>query len=209
MNARAQRPPGRPRDQEKRAAILAAATACFLELGFARATMDAVAARAGVSKLTVYNHFASKEALFRALVAAKCDEHFAPAAFESLASLGAAAALNRVAVAFVELMGSPDVLALHRVLLAGTPPDPAISRAFYDSGPAPTLAALARLLKAFHRSGELAVPDADVAADHFFALLEGKWHLRALLQLPPVPGRRQLRAHAARGVAVFLRAYAP
>ena len=54
---------------EKRAAILSAASQLFLELGFERATVDRIAQAAGVSKLTVYSHFADKEGLFVALIA--------------------------------------------------------------------------------------------------------------------------------------------
>lgn len=52
---------GRP---EKRKAITRAATAVFGREGYVRASMDAIAAEAGVSKRTVYNHFADKETLF-------------------------------------------------------------------------------------------------------------------------------------------------
>ncbi|KQN95823.1 MULTISPECIES: TetR/AcrR family transcriptional regulator [Stenotrophomonas] len=52
----------------KRAAILRAAVAEFRELGFAGTSMDRVAAAAGVSKRTVYNHFASKDELFTAIL---------------------------------------------------------------------------------------------------------------------------------------------
>ena len=48
----------------KRAAILEAAVAEFRHAGYAATSMDRVAASAGVSKRTVYNHFPSKEALF-------------------------------------------------------------------------------------------------------------------------------------------------
>jgi TetR/AcrR family transcriptional regulator of autoinduction and epiphytic fitness len=48
----------------KRAAIIDAAVAEFRQSGFAATSMDKVAASAGVSKRTVYNHFPSKEALF-------------------------------------------------------------------------------------------------------------------------------------------------
>ena len=48
----------------KRRIILRGAKAVFLSRGFAGANMDAVAAKAGVSKMTLYRHFASKEALF-------------------------------------------------------------------------------------------------------------------------------------------------
>ncbi|QQP99058.1 TetR/AcrR family transcriptional regulator [Lysobacter enzymogenes] len=48
----------------KRAAILDAAIAEFRQAGYEATSMDRVAASAGVSKRTVYNHFPSKEVLF-------------------------------------------------------------------------------------------------------------------------------------------------
>ena len=48
----------------KRAAILEAAVAEFRQSGYETTSMDRIAASAGVSKRTVYNHFPSKEALF-------------------------------------------------------------------------------------------------------------------------------------------------
>src|SRR5690348_17437726 len=65
--------PGRPKDLEKRAAILEAAKRLFPQHGFEGTSMDAVAAEAGVSKLTVYSHFGGKEALFIETVRCKCD----------------------------------------------------------------------------------------------------------------------------------------
>jgi AcrR family transcriptional regulator len=53
---------------EKTAAILDGAMQIFLTEGYAGTTMDKIAAAAGVSKPTVYNHFTDKEALFNALV---------------------------------------------------------------------------------------------------------------------------------------------
>ena len=52
----------------KRAAVISAAIEEFLAAGFNATSMDRVAARAGVSKRTVYNHFPSKEALFAAIM---------------------------------------------------------------------------------------------------------------------------------------------
>lgn len=48
----------------KRAAIVDAAVAEFRQSGYETTSMDRIAASAGVSKRTVYNHFPSKEALF-------------------------------------------------------------------------------------------------------------------------------------------------
>ncbi|PFH20017.1 MULTISPECIES: TetR/AcrR family transcriptional regulator [Burkholderia] len=52
----------------KRAAIIDAAIEEFLAAGYDATSMDRIAARADVSKRTVYNHFPSKEALFAAIL---------------------------------------------------------------------------------------------------------------------------------------------
>lgn len=52
----------------KRAAIISAAIEEFLQAGYDATSMDRIAARADVSKRTVYNHFPSKEALFAAIL---------------------------------------------------------------------------------------------------------------------------------------------
>jgi AcrR family transcriptional regulator len=57
------RRPGRPRDVRADRAILEATLDLVGEIGLAGLTVDAVAARAGVSKATIYRRWASKEAL--------------------------------------------------------------------------------------------------------------------------------------------------
>lgn len=52
----------------RRAAILRAAATAFAARGFAATSMDDVAAAAGVTRLIVYRHFASKEALYGAVL---------------------------------------------------------------------------------------------------------------------------------------------
>lgn len=53
---------------ERRAALITAAKDAFAERGFAATSMDDVAAAAGVSRLIVYRHFESKEALYEVVV---------------------------------------------------------------------------------------------------------------------------------------------
>src|SRR3546814_15424608 len=54
--------------EQKRAAILTAAVDVFLRGGYEAAGMDAIATEAGVAKQTIYNHFGSRDGLFRAIV---------------------------------------------------------------------------------------------------------------------------------------------
>ena len=60
--------PGRPKDSVKREEIVSAATLLFMENGYGLTSMEAVAKQAGVSKLTIYSHFADKSELFRAII---------------------------------------------------------------------------------------------------------------------------------------------
>ena len=64
------RPVGRPRDARAHAAILSAAIALTREVGYDALAMDAVAARAGVGKATIYRYWSGKEMLMAEAVEA-------------------------------------------------------------------------------------------------------------------------------------------
>src|SRR4051794_8894253 len=66
---------GRPRDPRRREAILAAAVALVGELGYDRVTVDALAARAGVSKPTIYRRWpgGKQEIVVEAIHAKRAD----------------------------------------------------------------------------------------------------------------------------------------
>lgn len=77
------RGPGRPRAEERdlrNEAILEAATEVFLEQGFARASTDEIASRAGASKQTLYSLYPSKAALFAALMKCRSEKLVDPVA---------------------------------------------------------------------------------------------------------------------------------
>lgn len=63
MSDTKKKPPGRPRSAQSHQAILQAALELLAEVGFAAMSMDAIAARAGVGKTTIYRRYASKEEL--------------------------------------------------------------------------------------------------------------------------------------------------
>src|SRR5262249_56151890 len=75
---------GTDRSGRKRRAIMDAATTLFLRQGYPGTSMDQIAARAGVSKQTVYKHFADKERLFVEIVVAIVDEAAHPVPAEAL-----------------------------------------------------------------------------------------------------------------------------
>ncbi|HEY7092471.1 MAG TPA: TetR/AcrR family transcriptional regulator, partial [Ktedonobacterales bacterium] len=127
------------RARAKRDQIRAAAQRLFLELGYERASMDAIARAAGVSKQTLYRYYATKEQLFVDVLRALTIERFqreAPAAFAEQPITGPAdleAALLAFATSAVEHVLSPAYVALLRTLIAEAPRFPQIAGHFRSS----------------------------------------------------------------------------
>jgi len=65
--------------QQRRTAMLDAAEQLFAEVGFSRATMDAIATRAGIGVATIYKYFGSKAGLLEALIRPDMELAFAEA----------------------------------------------------------------------------------------------------------------------------------
>ena len=72
---------GRPKDLEKRQRILMSAKHLFLKLGFHGSSMNQIAREAGVTKLTVYNHFQDKATLFSCAIEETCESLLKSTAF--------------------------------------------------------------------------------------------------------------------------------
>lgn len=208
MNAAPERctGPGRPKDLEKRAAILEAAKRLFPQHGFEGTSMDAVAAEAGVSKLTVYSHFGGKEALFIETVHCKCDGMMTSALFEVDPHAPVRGQLLGVARAFFEMMMSGEALGMHRTLVASSRQSPKLAKLFWEAGPVQVQAALAAMLKKEVDARQLDIADTRRAASQFFALLKGEHHARMLFGCGQ-PSQAETEAHLEATVEMFLRAY--
>lgn len=210
MNLSTPRPtnPGRPKDPEKRAAILEAAVTLFLARGYEGVSMDAIAHTAGVSKLTVYSHFEDKESLFAASVTECCEQQLPHRLFFPSADLPVAEALQMIGHGFMELVMDERAITLHRVVIGQAGQNPRLTEIFYSAGARRTLQDMEDFLRQVDQSGALRLPDPARAAEHFFCLLKGLRHLRVLVGLSPKPTRAEREAHVDEVVAMFMRAYA-
>lgn len=121
---------------EKRDAILEAARPIFLREGWAGASLERVAAESGISKMTVYRHFRSKEELFEALIAAMCRHMQAQSEQAPLGSAERPAdeRLRAEALAFTAALTQPEALAMYRLIVADGWRYPALARMFEQSG---------------------------------------------------------------------------
>lgn len=93
---------------DKATQILNGALQEFLAQGYAGTSMDRVAATAGVSKPTVYNHFQDKEGLFRALVQRIAQERFQLAFHPEVLQGSARQGLRRLLALILETIAADD-----------------------------------------------------------------------------------------------------
>ena len=197
---------GRPRDPERVRRILEAAQRHFNEHGLERASVDAIAADAGVSKMTVYNNFGSKEGLFQAVVGDRT-----AAVMADVPGTGALdpdqpeKALLAIGARFLALARGDALGALRAVYgVAGTQPE--VCRALYKDGPERVNGELAAYLRRAHSAGTLKVRNPLQAADLFLSMFMGSRHIRGLLKLE-MPDAQENRALLREAVRVFMAAY--
>jgi len=195
--------------EEKRARIMAGAGAVFAADGYEGASMAGIAARAGVSKGTLYNYFPSKAALFAAYVGEECRRklvHVFDLAHQDAAP--AEVVLHSVGQRMLEIMISPVGQTIYRVVISEAAKFPELARTFFNAGPARAIDSLAEWLAERTRRGELRVPDPEFAAEQFFALCQTRLVLRQKLGLltTPTPGDVEHVVDAT--VAMFLSNYA-
>ncbi|WP_313239452.1 TetR/AcrR family transcriptional regulator [Stutzerimonas kunmingensis] len=199
--------PGRPKDPAKREAILAAAQVLFLGNGYEGSSMEAIAAEAGVSKLTLYSHFKDKEALFSAAVKTTCETRLPRRLFQVEEDCDIEELLLAIGGAFNELVNSPESIGLHRVMVAMATQNPALVKMFFDAGPQQLLCDLQQLFSRADALGLLEIDDPLRAAEHFCSLIKGAQHFRLLVGYAEAPTDEEGNLHVRDAVSVFLRAY--
>lgn len=202
-------PPGRPKDPEKRTAILDAAKALFPVRGYEGTSMDAIARAAGVSKLTVYSHFQDKDTLFVEAVKAKCEEMLPLDLFIARFEGPMRGQLVRIGHAFFRLITSDEAIAVHRIMSSQLPEGSQLPKLFWEAGPRRAIDALSEFLRAEDAAGELRVPDPALAASQFFSLLKGEHHARMICGCHDTPAPAAVDRHVEDTVDLFMRAYGP
>lgn len=201
-----------PRVVRSRAAVVDAARTLFLRQGYAGTTMEQIAALAGLTKRTVYNNYADKEALFTEIVAdviAYAGE-FARGLREELnggiTAENVRDRLEGVGIKLALAVVRPEVVALRRLLIGEGRAFPALSREYFDRAPGQVIEALASGLEHLGQAGLLRVTDARCAAAQFAYLVLGEPLDRAILG-GTIPAKQHVVAGAREGVETFLARY--
>ena len=168
------RVPTGERADRKRVAITQAAREAFLRDGF-DASVDDISARANVSKVTVYNHFGNKEALFNAVVREALDQALSGTLAEAQSHLDATtddirATLIVTAQSWVRGVTDPSVIALRNLVTGQLHRFPELGPAWRELGPGRFFPLLATVLDQLIQRGQLVIPDIEVAVIHLYGL---------------------------------------
>jgi TetR/AcrR family transcriptional regulator, mexJK operon transcriptional repressor len=203
------------RSDQRRQAIIHAATEVFLQHGYLGATTDEVAARASVSKQTLYRHFADKHTLFAKVIldtTVNVVEGLTGAVVRRLEnSDDVPAALRGLAEEWMGGLLHPDVLRLRRLVIAEADRFPEVGKAWYDRGFGPALSILGEALQQLADRGLLRnLGDPTLAAYQFAGLVMYQPMNQAMFAgSAEIPAAEQLSRIADSAVAVFLSAYGP
>jgi TetR/AcrR family transcriptional repressor of mexJK operon len=163
--------PGRPKDNAKREAIIDAARALFASQPFDLVTMETVAARARVSKMTVYSHFHDKETLFETIVTATAEQMISALSEPDLGG-GLRERLIAVGTSFLDVILGSDICDMAHTLPGTLRANQDLANRFYAAGPGRVRAALSSIIAAGADQGELSVDDPKCAADDLVSLWE-------------------------------------
>jgi AcrR family transcriptional regulator len=198
----AERPPRWERRKERRPAeLLAAALDCFVERGFAATRLDDLAARAGVSKGTLYLYYEGKDQLFMAVVRANIVpliEYFQREVTGSSAS--SAELLRRFILGWWKQVGETKLAGIAKLIVAEAGNFPEVARFFQDEVSLPNHRLLAQLIDRGIQTGEFRPVDSEAAAHLFLAplVLRAIWNHSiqpCCTDAFPVSNERLLEAH--------------
>jgi TetR/AcrR family transcriptional regulator, mexJK operon transcriptional repressor len=196
--------PYSPVESDCRRRLVEAAREAFMRDGFRGASVDRIAAAAGVAKQTFYNHFPSKEALF--------EETIRLGVRDIVVELDDTPGdvrdrLIAFSLAFRKKLLSPEGLDWYRTVIADLSRLPELGRIVWRQGPLETVSRLADFLAAAMDRGELNRDDPMFAAEMLNSMLINLDRTRGLLAGDFDPNGDPDKV--ARIVTCFLRAYQP
>jgi TetR/AcrR family transcriptional regulator of autoinduction and epiphytic fitness len=188
--------------RQRRDALIETAERVFLRKGYHAATMDDIAAEAGMSKRTLYQLVDSKEDLFTALL----ERRRRPLDVSGIETEGRPVddVLNDMLRLWAHHVLSPSIIALARLIMAEYMHGRTLSRLLDREGAKPCRDALRDYFSASAASGSVAIDDPEEAAHMLYGMAIGNIHIEMLLGIGKARSRAEIDARIARAVGLFL-----
>jgi TetR/AcrR family transcriptional regulator, mexJK operon transcriptional repressor len=210
----AQTPPkrGRPRrgtEIARTAALINAAARVFLREGYGLASIDRVAAEAGVSTRTIYERYKNKAELLGAVIGRLVDRMSTVLSTVDLNSLEPRAALSVIAATITGRARDPDAAALLRIVATEAHRFPELAAKMRENNKRCVADVVANYLRAQASRGVLTLADPDRAATLFLQMICCEMHERLLFGGEQTLGTLDFTSHVDHVIGLFLLGAAP
>lgn len=193
--------------ERKREDIIRAAKDEFRDNGFGATSMDRIAEVAGVSKRTVYNHFDSKETLFKAVAQDMCDIFQSISEYPYNPDTPLRSQLETIATRQMEFLSAERTLRLFKMLTAETLAAPELTRPIIENFEKESVG-LYKWIKAAAKDGKFKDVNPVWAGRQFMALLESFTTFPYLFGMEYVQDAAEQKEVVGSAVDMFLGHYA-
>jgi AcrR family transcriptional regulator len=198
---------GRPRrgtEVARTTALINAATRVFLREGYGLASIDKVAAEAGVSTRTIYERYKNKADLLGAVISRLVDRMSTVLATADLKRLEPRAALSVIAETITGRARDPDAAALFRIVATESHRFPELAAKMRENNKRCVDNVVANYLRAQVTRGELALADPDRAASLFLQMICSELHESLLFGGEAAVARLDCKSHVEHVIDIFL-----
>lgn len=198
---------GRPKDLEKRTKILQAAKSIFLKMGYHATNMNQIAKDAGVTKLTVYNHFQDKANLFICAIEESCEESICAKEIVLTAESNFEQALYVMCHRALSIIYLPEALKLDRVLFELAAEQSPLTQQFFDASHTRMSNVWCDFFRQAIHLNFIQADDPLKQSEMIVSLMLGLRHYRVLLGLDTVPTAIEIDQMIQQAVELFLLKY--
>ncbi len=188
-------------DDARRRHVISAAELVFLSKGYYLARMDDIAAAATMSKRTIYQMFASKEALFEALLV---DRMPPPRQCELNSSRPLDVAIADLLLDCALWILSPESVAITRLIMGEYSHSPELGRLMKRQGYKRFVATLEQGLALLEATGRYHFDDLAAAAKMLIGMVVGDFHYELLIGVGRPVGKATIKRRVLLALAIFL-----
>ena len=198
---------GRPKDLSKRNKILEAAKTLFLSQGYHGSSMNQIALEAGVTKLTIYNHFQDKTTLFACAIAETCEASISTHPIDLDQHSHFPAVLYQVCALVLNIVNLPEALKLEHLLLELAAEQNPLVKPFYNASHRRLLMVCTDVFNRAIELGFIQAAPVEKQTQLLLSLLLGHRHHEVLLGVKPVPTAAQADGIIREAIEIFLLKY--
>jgi TetR/AcrR family transcriptional repressor of mexJK operon len=199
---------GRPKDLEKHKQILLAAKNMFLKYGYHGSSMNQIAQEAGVTKLTIYNHFQDKASLFTCAIEQTCEHLMATRPFELNADSDFLTTFAQACQIALNIIYLPEAIKLEHLLIELAAEQNPLALQFYNASHQKMCDGWEDFFQQAAALGFIQAADVEQQRLLLLSLLLGLRHLEVLLGVRPIPNATQQSEIIQQSIELFMLKYA-